>query len=195
MPEVPEVPGLAEWELQQREVLQAERRLRAGQDTADQPDTTTTTTTEMSTEKTDLSTLPPELKSILKMSFQKLLSKLQQKTTDEIEQSSRSNPTSRPSVLPTERNENKKLVSGNYLDHLLSSYRNSQREIPRSFSQFLTTPDTIPLANELLEEDYNFDLGGNTFPSQGLSEIGFAIKESRQLDTSLRRFLKRLETL
>ena len=100
--QVPEVPGLAEWELQQREVLQAERRLRAGQDGADKPDTTTTNTTEMSTEKTDLSTLPPELKSILKMSFKKLLSILQQKTTDENEQSSRSNPTSRPSFLPTE---------------------------------------------------------------------------------------------
>ena len=190
------VPGLEQWEEQQRAVIQAERELVTGSE--EKPDLETRSSTEISTEKSQESTptsLPDPLRTILKMSFQRLLSKLQPRTNKDDDQPQKSNLNSKFSVqLKEESGENERIEekNRNYLDHLLASY--TEQESPRSVSHRVPKPLTIlPIDDDLLYDDLYIDVGrDNLFLQDDDFDIRLAMKESRQLDRDLRRFLHKL---
>ena len=168
------VPGLEQLEEHQRAVILAEMELK-------------TRSTEISTAKTPESTLPAPLKSILKMSFQRLLSKLQLRTNEDDDEPPKfSLPLNEKSKEKESLKEN-----SNYLDFLLTSY--TEGEEPRSFSQRLKKPFTTD--DDLIYDDFHVDIGSDSlFLYEDDSDIGFAMIESRHLDRNLRRFLHKLET-
>ena len=151
-----------------------------------------------------------ELKSILELSFNRLLSKLKLRQNDNQDDGEKKNndnneeensKTNKLSILLAK----KEVESGNsnYLDLLLNSYnlndKGKQREIPRSFRKPSSSFDDKVLYDN---EYYDYDGGEGDrrrfsnrfrFLYEDDSDISFAVKQSRQLDRSLRRFLSKLD--
>ena len=180
------LPGLVEWEAQQKAVLQAEKELLAGA----QPDERTTMETATATTATSATATETGLKSILDLAFQRLLSKLKH---------SQNHKEDDDDILRTGKKEES--GNSNYLDLLLNSYNENDKEIQREVPRSLRKP-SISFDEDLFydNEYYDYHTGDRQrfskrfrFLYEDESDINLAVKQSRQLDRSLRRFLSKLD--
>ena len=215
------VPGIEQWEAQHRAALAAQDILKQEEQEEPEEEEQITeldkedeegslgpelTTTETLTTSTSTSTSAPQKgqKSILEFSFKRLLSKLKLRQNDKKDQNENdleNSKTNKLSLLLTKKEDES--GNSNYLDLLLNSYNQNdkerQREIPRSFRKPSSSFDEELSDNEYY--DYHTDTGDGDrqrfsnrfrFLYEDDSDITRALKQSRQLDRSLRRFLSQL---
>ena len=199
------VPGIEQWEAQHRAALATQNNRQEEEEGQEEgsleSEQTTTETAETVARSTSTSATPTGLKSILELSFNRLLSKLKLRQNDNQEDGEENNNDNNDN----NEEENLKVESGNsnYLDLLLNSYnlndKGKQREIPRSFRKPSSSFDDKVLYDN---EYYDYDGGEGDrrrfsnrfrFLYEDDSDISFAVKQSRQLDRSLRRFLSKLD--
>jgi len=211
------VPGIEQWEAQHRAALAAQDILKQEGHVEPEEQQITEldkedeegslgpelTTTETLTTSTSTSTSAPQKGLKLEFSFKRLLSKLKLRQNDKKDQNENdleNSKTNKLSLLLT-KNEDES-GNSNYLDLLLNSYNQNdkerQREIPR-FRKPSSSFDEELYDNEYY--DYHTDTGDGDrqrfsnrfrFLYEDDSDITRALKQSRQLDRSLRRFLSQL---
>ena len=199
------LPGLVEWEAQQKAVLLAEKELLAGaqpgneqwqaQHRAALSDQRTTMETATATTATSATATQTGLKSILDLAFQRLLSKLKLRQNHKEDDDDIAND-----ILRTGKKEES--GNSNYLDLLLNFYHENDKEIqgevPRSFRKpSISFDEELFYDNEYYDDYHTGDRQRFSkrfrFLYEDDSDINLAVKQSRQLDRSLRRFLSKLD--
>merc|ERR1711971_395615 len=205
------VPGIEQWEAQHRAALAAQNiRQEEEKEGSLQSEQTTTETSETvetaETVATSTSTSATQtgLKSILELSFQRLVSKLKLRQNDNQDDDEYNNDnnnddddddgenskTNNLSILLAKKEEES--GNSNYLDLLLNSYnlddKGTQRE--KSFRKHSSSFDENLFVDA---EHYDYDTGDGDrqrysnrfrFLYEDDSDISFAVKQSRQLDQS-----------
>ena len=197
------VPGIEQWQAQHRAALAAQN-IQQDEEEVEQeeeegslePEQRTTETVTTSTSATQTG-----LKSLLELSFKRLLSKLKPRQKDKQDDDENNNEnntegensrTNQLSILLRQKEDES--GNSNYLDLLLNSYdKGRQREIPRSFRKPSSSFDAKLFYDT---EYYDYQPGDGDrfrFLYEDDSDITFAVKQSRQLNRSLRRFLSKLD--
>ena len=201
------VPGIEQWEAQHRAALAAQNNRQEEENEGSlESEQATTETAETVATSTSTSATQTGLKSILELSFKRLISKLKQRQNDNQDDENDNNhddgensKTNSLSFLSAKKEEES--GNSNYLDLLLNSYNLNDKGTQREKS-FIKPSSSFDEKLFFEAEYYDYDTGDGDrqrfsnrfrFLYEDDSDISSAVKQSRQLDRSLRRFLSKLD--